>query len=162
MLALASLDSDDALDESKGQVAKIIQAVASDLARTAAEKQVAIGFTDHSEAVMRTHAVLLSVAVRNVVENAIHASPVGASVDISLTNESGRCHISVHDMGPGIPAEEIPRISARFYRGKGAKEGGSGLGLSIVAAALERLGGDISFQRHPEGGETVTLMIPVG
>tara|TARA_R110002033_G_scaffold7179_3_gene26808 strand:- start:1480 stop:2832 length:1353 start_codon:yes stop_codon:yes gene_type:complete len=162
LLALASLDSDDAFDEGEGQVAMTIQAVASDLARAAAEKQVVIKFTNYSERVMRTHTVLLSVAVRNVVENAIHASPTGASVDISLTDEGDRCHISVHDMGPGIPAEEIPRISARFYRGKGAKEGGSGLGLSIVAAALERLGGDINFQRCPKGGETVTLMIPVG
>ena len=162
LLALASLDSDDAFDEGEGQVAMTIQAVASDLARAAAEKQVVIKFTNYSESVVRTHTVLLSVAVRNVVENAIHASPGGASVEISLTREGDRCHISVQDMGPGIPVEEIPRISARFYRGKSAKEGGSGLGLSIVAAALERLGGDINFQRCPKGGETVTLMIPVG
>jgi two-component system sensor histidine kinase QseC len=135
----------------------VIDAVASDLARLATEKDVSILVEDNSDGAAHLDAGLLTAALRNVVENAIIASPPGGTVILRATMDAHRFLIAVLDQGPGISEIDRPRITDRFYRGKGAKEGGSGLGLSIVATAMERLGGRVNFQLRPDGGEIVSL-----
>lgn len=157
LLSLASLDRDDGKNDGVTNVKAVIDTVLSELARFAADKGVTILIEDKCNGAAQLNAGLLTVALRNVVENAIIASPPGGTVKIRAITDVDRCRIDVLDQGPGIPEVDRPRITDLFYRGKGAKEGGSGLGLSIVATAMERLGGRVNFQLRPDGGEIVSL-----
>ena len=68
--------------------------------------------------------------------------------------------LRVRDSGPGIPPEHLPLIFDRFYKADAARKaaGGSGLGLSIVRAIVERHGGSISA--HNEGGAVFDILLP--
>jgi two-component system sensor histidine kinase MprB len=70
--------------------------------------------------------------------------------------------VRVRDRGPGIPAEDLPRVFDRFYR-SAASRGlpGSGLGLAIVRRVAESHGGTATAAAPPDGGTEVTLRIPV-
>lgn len=97
--------------------------------------------------------LLLSLLVRNLLDNAIRYSPSGSVVDVTLEANS----LSVRDNGPGVSEEALARIGERFYRPPGQSETGSGLGLSIVQriAALHQM--QATFANHPEGSFHVTL-----
>lgn len=99
--------------------------------------------------------LLLSLLVRNLLDNAIRYSPSGSVVDVTLEANS----LSVRDNGPGVSEEALARIGERFYRPPGQSETGSGLGLSIVQriAALHQM--QATFANHPEGGFHVTLRL---
>lgn len=106
--------------------------------------------------------LLLAMALRNLVENAITASPPSCEVMVSATQapSGGGCTIRVRDYGLGIPAEELPCVSARFARGRQAAGTGSGLGLAIVALAMERLHGRLSLGPAEGGGLAADLHLP--
>jgi signal transduction histidine kinase len=70
----------------------------------------------------------------------------------------------VRDTGSGIPAEDLPYVFDRFYRGKQARariQDGSGLGLAISKALVELHGGQISAQSVPSGGTLITICLPI-
>ncbi|HEY1609325.1 MAG TPA: ATP-binding protein [Paraburkholderia sp.] len=74
----------------------------------------------------------LSILLANLVDNAIRYTPAGGTVDVVLRRADGRIAFDVRDTGPGIPADELPRVFDRFYRGSGTGTQGSGLGLAIA------------------------------
>jgi signal transduction histidine kinase len=90
-------------------------------------------------------------ALDNLVDNAIRYSPEGAQVRIDTERRDGSAVLLVSDTGPGIPPEERARVFERFYRGQtGRRAGpGSGLGLPIVAALVERWGGEVRILDGP-------------
>ena len=76
----------------------------------------------------------------------------------------GQAQIEVRDSGPGMPDEEARRVFERFYRADPARSrtsGGSGLGLSIVAAIVAAHGGTVSASSSPGEGMAVTVRIPL-
>jgi two-component system phosphate regulon sensor histidine kinase PhoR len=82
----------------------------------------------------------------NLLDNAIKYSPPGGMVSVWSEVHGTFVWTHVKDRGPGIPAEELPRVFERFYRTRGAlsgKERGSGLGLAIVKHIVQQLGGEI-------------------
>lgn len=89
----------------------------------------------------------LRLALRNLHENACgHSPPRGL---VRWVRAQGG--IAVEDEGPGIPPDEIPLVTQRFYRGRGTKVAGSGLGLAIVEAALAGSGGALAFAKPTSG-----------
>lgn len=90
----------------------------------------------------------LRLALRNLHENACGHSPPRGLVRWVLAGQGG---IAVEDEGPGIPPDEIPLVTQRFYRGRGTKVAGSGLGLAIVEAALAGSGGALAFAKPTSG-----------
>ncbi len=106
-----------------------------------------------------TNPFLLRAALRNVVENAIHASPVGGRVTVALQRQGTDIELVVRDHGQGIPPDLRDRASERFTRGQAGGPNGSGLGLSIVASAMERLGGEVIFDDSDGEGQIVRLRL---
>lgn len=90
----------------------------------------------------------LRLALRNLHENACGHSPPGGCVRWVRTGQGG---VAVEDEGPGIPPDEIPLVTQRFYRGRGTKVAGSGLGLAIVEAALAGSGGELVLAKPASG-----------
>lgn len=98
-----------------------------------------------------------SVALRNVLSNAIKFTPEGGQVHITVTQSATEGCVSVHDSGPGVPAEQLAQLSQRFFRGDHAKPG-AGLGLSIVARVMAIHQGQLRFEQ--EQGLKVSLVLP--
>jgi signal transduction histidine kinase len=89
----------------------------------------------------------LEQALQNLAANALRHTRGGTEIVLSsAVDENGRVHLQVRDNGPGIRAEHLPLIFNRFYKADSSRHGaaGSGLGLSIVKAIVERHGGAIT------------------
>jgi len=106
---------------------------------------------------------LIERALTNVIDNALAFSPPGTSVTIGLARGPGIQTVTVRDRGPGIDAEDLPRVFERFYRGDKSRnrEGhGTGLGLAIAKEIVDLHGGSIVAQNNPEGGASFVLSFP--
>ncbi len=107
--------------------------------------------------VVRTDADKLEIILRNLLNNAAQHTAAGG-VSVSWGAESGGFSIEVRDTGPGIPAEEIPLLFKRFY--KGSASSGTGVGLSIVRELLDILGGTVTVMSKPGEGAVFRVSIP--
>jgi signal transduction histidine kinase len=97
----------------------------------------------------------LEQALQNLASNALRHTPSGGRVTVSAEQGGSRTWLRVSDTGTGIPAAHLPHIFDRFYKADPSRsEVGSGLGLSIVKAIVERHGGRVSARSTP-GVETV-------
>jgi two-component system sensor histidine kinase BaeS len=110
-------------------------------------------------------AARLEQALQNIAFNAIRHTPSDGRVSLAASAVPDGVLITVHDTGPGIPAEHLPHVFDRFYKVDAARSGtpvpsGSGLGLSIVRAIIERHGGSVSARNAPEGGALFELHLP--
>ncbi|MBT1167106.1 sensor histidine kinase [Bifidobacterium simiarum] len=122
-----------------------------------------VDVNDEDAIVVRADAENLKTAVKNLVENAIHYSPEGTHVGVSVKRTNGSVQIRVVDQGIGIPAEAQNRIFERFYRVDPARSratGGTGLGLSITKHIVQEAGGTISVWSRPNEGSTFTIELP--
>ncbi|SEO16560.1 two-component system, OmpR family, sensor histidine kinase QseC [Paracoccus alcaliphilus] len=143
--------------------AKILADVADALGRLAGSRGVTLHLETGGAEWRSTQAALLAPALRNLLENAILASPAGATVEARLTRDEGSVRFSVLDRGPGIAETDRPHVTERFYRGAASPAGGgSGLGLSIVAAAVTAMGGELRLSRREGGGEQAEIILPGG
>ncbi|MET3662544.1 ATP-binding protein [Aquamicrobium ahrensii] len=105
-------------------------------------------------------AELFRLAARNLIENALHHSPEGGNVACGFSEAEGEVAIWIEDEGPGIPNEELARVTERFFRGRFRSAVGSGLGLSIVETALVRAGARLELRNRREGGLAAGIVIP--
>lgn len=107
---------------------------------------------------------MLSVAVHNLVANAVHYSPDGSRVGIGATvTDQGVVEIAVTDQGDGIAEVDRERIFERFYRvdpARSRRTGGTGLGLAIVKHIVQNHGGDIRLWSQLGSGSTFTIRLP--
>jgi signal transduction histidine kinase len=100
----------------------------------------------------------LVAALLNLISNSIDALENGGTVTVSTGEADGTAWIRVHDDGPGIPAELRDRIFEPFFTTKGAH--GTGLGLAMVHACVERHRGTIALESAPGDGTTFTVRLP--
>lgn len=115
-----------------------------------------VGAVGLDHALVRGDESALARAVENLVENALTHGPAGGRVTISLARDDGRALLTVRDEGPGPDPDDRDRLFERFWRGRGASgRPGSGLGLSIVSAIVDRHGGRIVVE-----GSAFTLELP--
>lgn len=103
----------------------------------------------------------LQRAVANIVDNALKYTPAGGKVTLKLGTDGDAAEIRVRDTGPGIAAEELPRIFDRFYRGDQSRsQRGNGLGLSLARALVEAHGGEIHARSAAGGGSEFVIVLP--
>ena len=94
----------------------------------------------------------------NLVSNALRYTPRDGRVTIGIASLASAVQINVADTGAGIPADELPRIFDRFYKGAGST--GSGLGLTIARRLVEAHGGTLLAESRLGAGTTMTLTLP--
>ncbi|ASL84522.1 MULTISPECIES: quorum sensing histidine kinase QseC [Serratia] len=99
--------------------------------------------------------LLLSLLLRNLLDNAVRYTPQGGVVTVTLSERS----LTVEDDGPGVTAEHLARLGERFYRPPGQEQTGSGLGLSIVQRIAGLHGLQISFANRSAGGFVARLAL---
>ncbi|MCC7366087.1 MAG: PAS domain-containing protein [Dehalococcoidia bacterium] len=135
---------------------------AADLLRPRAESAgVAIVLPDgHDLTVEGDRASLLRV-VSNLLDNAIKYSPPGAPVQVTARREGELAAIAVTDQGPGINAQDLPRVFERFYKGEASRAtSGTGLGLAIVKHIVRAHGGTAEVVSAEGEGATFTVRLP--
>jgi len=96
----------------------------------------------------------------NVFDNALKYSPRKKTISIKLTANGDEAVISVRDRGPGIPKDEIPKVTERYYRASNSVYG-TGIGLSLVDEIMRAHGGSIKIQSDLGHGTTVFLYLPI-
>jgi signal transduction histidine kinase len=152
-----------------------VVARAADLYREVAEaKGVALEVVPESgagagggpadEVVVLADRARLERVAANLVDNAVKYTPAGGRVEVAVARAAPWAVLSVRDTGKGIPADELPRVFDRLFRGDASRsERGLGLGLSLVRAIVEAHGGKVEVASEPGRGSTFTVRLaPAG
>ncbi|TML18967.1 MAG: HAMP domain-containing protein, partial [Actinobacteria bacterium] len=168
LLTLARLDAEQGRASAAGTVslAPLLEGVVRRLASEAERRRVTIA-VHPSQALslsVRCAEGLADLVFTNVLDNAVKFSPPGGQVVIDTAAEGAAVVVAVSDAGPGIPADEIPRVFERFYRGRVARANdsrGFGLGLAISRTVVENHGGQMSVESAVGRGATFRIRFPV-
>ena len=116
-----------------------------------------------SEIEIKADTKLVRSALSNIVFNAVLHNPQGADIVIDITQIETHTEVVISDNGVGIDADEIPRLTERFYRGDNSRNsntGGSGLGLAIVKHALTGCDATLAIKSTLGSGATFTCTFP--
>jgi signal transduction histidine kinase len=137
---------------------------AIDLYRDAADaKGVALSVSAAPDVVVMGDRTRLEQAAANLIDNAVKYTPTGGRVEVAVERDGTRGALRVSDTGPGIPANELPHIWERLFRGDRSRaERGLGLGLSLVKAIVEAHGGSVDVRSAPDQGSTFSVLLPRG
>jgi two-component system OmpR family sensor kinase len=105
---------------------------------------------------------LLFLALYNLLDNALKFTRAGDTVEVRAFDDGSWVVIEVADTGPGIPEDETPRVWDELYRSRGARGiPGSGLGLALVRAIVDRHGGRVTLRSRLGQGTVVRVRLPV-
>ncbi|MDP9458089.1 MAG: HAMP domain-containing histidine kinase [Actinomycetota bacterium] len=162
LLALARGDEGPPLKpETQDLGALTAEAVRS--ARAAAGGKVAVEYEPpgRGEVVAVCDRTRIGQALSVLLDNAIKYTPEGGEVRVEARTREEVAELEVSDTGAGIPAEQLPLVFERFYRGDSARtRGGAGLGLAIARQIAEAHGGSIEARSEPGKGSAFVLRIP--
>jgi two-component system sensor histidine kinase QseC len=147
LLAMAKLDSIQEAKQSSVNIGEVIEEVVDTLPASDRKAQVTMDPALKSTLVTANRELLL-VAIRNLHENAVRHMLEPGIVRWSLQRNAQALTVYVDDEGPGIPEEEIPLVTNRFFRGRNKSPLGSGLGLSIVDLAVHASGARLVLQNR--------------
>ncbi len=95
----------------------------------------------------------------NVLDNASKHGGSGKRIDAAIQRDDAHITITVRDYGPGIPADELPFVKQKFYKGS-SKARGSGIGLAVVDEIIRLHGGTFDIGNAEGGGCVVTITLP--
>jgi two-component system, OmpR family, sensor kinase len=105
---------------------------------------------------------LLFLAVYNLLDNTLKFTRAGDTIEVRAFEDGAHIVIEVADTGPGIPESEAPHVWEELYRAESARGiPGSGLGLALVRAIVERHGGQVTLRSRAGQGTVVALRLPV-
>ena len=134
----------------------------------AADKGVSVELLPLEDSPFTGDADLLGRVLLNLLDNAIKHSPRGGTVSLSLSHTPTEYHISVADVGPGIPLEAQAQVFERFFRVDKARSrsdaeatAGAGLGLAIGRWIAEAHGGRLELVRSDSAGTEFRLALPI-
>ncbi len=112
---------------------------------------------------VRITEVRLEQVFRALLDNARKYTRAGDAISVAVARRGDAVQIVIQDSGEGIPAEDLPHVTERFYRADKARsrqEGGIGLGLAICREIVERFHGQMIIQSPGEGGTRVEVTLP--
>jgi signal transduction histidine kinase len=152
------------LDMREGDLRDPVQATVQALSEVAVARGVSLDSEVPGEPVeLRFDRERIIQLLTNLVGNALKFTPRGGSVSVTVGETAEQVTIEVGDTGPGIPAEELPHVFERFYRGTNtgeARASGSGLGLAIVRSIVEMHGGEIEVASVIGEGTEFRITLP--
>jgi two-component system, OmpR family, sensor kinase len=170
LLLLARLDQQRPLSRRPVDLLTLAGDAVHDTAAVQPERVVKLQILPGSDApVVIGDEARLRQVLGNLVSNALHYTPIEAPITLSVgtrATSAGQPEaiLEVSDSGPGLTSEQKARVFERFYRADSARTrvtGGSGLGLSIVAALVAAHEGKVTVTDTPGGGATFTVHLPL-
>jgi two-component system OmpR family sensor kinase len=163
LLLLARLDQHRPLEHETVDVRALAADATSDLQAIEPERPVELHTPDNRPTIVRGDERRLRQVLANLLNNARMHTPAGTPVAVTVERTGETVRIVVADEGPGIAAADQRRIFERFYRtdrSRSRERGGSGLGLSIVAAVVAAHGGTVRVESEPGSGTAFTVDVP--
>lgn len=157
-------DSDPLSVAEEVSVNDMVQVAVDQCLTIAQARKIELNYAHFAEVSVLGDGEQITMAIHNLIENAINYSPESTTVTISASEEDGIIQISVTDQGIGIPEADQARIFERFYRvdpARSRETGGTGLGLSIVKHVAINHGGDVKVWSVPNVGSTFALRLPI-
>lgn len=145
-------------------LAETLRDVVAILQKQADVKNITLQQTFDEELIILGDEEKLKQIFINIIENAIRYSDANTAIYLTAIAKQKDAVISIQDSGIGIPQEDLPRITERFYRVNKARsraDGGSGLGLSIVDQLVKIHHGQLTIQSELKKGTCVTVTIPL-
>lgn len=144
-------------------VDELFERVSERHAKTAQDKQVAIVIEPHDEDLRLVgDPMRIEQALQNLAANALKHTPPGGVIRLGARRDADRVTLAVSDSGIGIPAEHLPHVFDRFYKAdRSRSQSGSGLGLSIVKAIIERHGGTVRARSTPNVETVFEVSLPL-
>ncbi len=161
LLATSAADMFSSGPRSELDLAVECHLVLKDLQGFAAENQAEFIFQGPQGTLIKGHRLPLSLALRNLLVNAVQHSPQPVQVQITLIPGGSRQNITIQDNGPGIAPRLQDKVFECFYSGKEKNHSpGSGLGLYLVRRNMGILGGEVTLESTPGQGCKFTLSLP--
>ncbi|MEH2514062.1 two-component system sensor histidine kinase QseC [Nitrobacteraceae bacterium AZCC 1564] len=162
LLTVAKLDATHEAEHSTSvNVGTVLDEIAGSLPASDTGVQVVID-PSLRRTFVNTNREFLTLAIRNLHENAIHHMPDAGAVRWSTETTGDELTVFVEDEGPGIPDDEIAFATNRFFRGRHKSTIGSGLGLSIVELALKASGARLTLRnRTDRSGLRAQIIWPI-
>jgi len=145
---------------------ELVESIASSLKQLAQKKKVKLVLKiskTKGAKIIRADIEKLTLAIKNIIENAVFYTDSGGSVDISLVRKKGNVELSVKDTGIGIPKDQQERVFSKFFRADNAvrkETEGTGLGLFIAKNVVDSHRGSICFASEEGKGTTFTISLP--
>lgn len=137
LLTLARLESADTAHFQTCPLRTLAVEVIATLAPQALDAGIQLELLEGEEIRVQGLPALLQVMLRNLLDNAVRYNLAGTMVQVAIAYQDGKPCLRISDNGMGLPAEELAKITQRFYRPLGTSASGSGLGLSIVQRIAE-------------------------
>ena len=164
MLALARADAGHQVPVEELYLNDLVEDCCRAAQALAAPKQIRLTYEGSPDISFRGNEEILKRMAVNLLDNAIHYTPLGGTVSVKLTSDSTWAYLTVTDTGIGIPPACVNRVFDRFYRVDEARsraDGGSGLGLSIVKLAAESHHGSVELTSELGRGSTFRVSLPL-
>ncbi|MFN7723788.1 MAG: ATP-binding protein [Rubrivivax sp.] len=159
LLLLARLEAAAPGPDNVVELGALVRRVVADLAPAALARGQVLDIEAEAVCPVLGDDSLLTVLVRNLVDNAARYSPDGATLRVHLLPlAGGRVQLRVEDSGPGLPEAALQRLGERFFRALGNDAPGSGLGWSIVRRVAAVLGAGLQVQRSAALGGLCVLV----
>ena len=146
-------------------LSKIIENVIATFQDEAAAKNISLEWQGSTSPLkLDGDGVKLSIALSNLVKNALQFTESGGHVTVNVQEDSGYYKVTVTDDGIGIPTRDLPRVFERFFQVEThltRRYGGMGLGLAVAKAMIELHGGRIWAESEEGKGTTFTFLLPI-
>lgn len=165
LLSLVKLDKTSGeLNIETININELLEQILRRIKPIAAERNIELVFESYRPVLAEVDEVKLSLAVNNLIENAVKYNFDDGWVRVSLNADHKFFYIKVSDSGVGIPEDEQENVFERFYRvdkARSRETGGTGLGLSITRNAILMHRGAIKIYSKEKEGTTFTVRIPL-
>ena len=162
LLLLAELGESAVRNQEVVDLSAIVRAHSDDFATLHPDREVAIEIQDNLEVLALKE--YLSRFIQNALGNIARHTPGDAPVRVTVTRIGRSIHMAIEDGGPGLPQgayRDKLRTLNRFDKSRSRENGGSGLGLSIMAAVVEKIGGEFYLRPSELGGLAVIVTLPL-
>lgn len=165
LLDLAQLEDDSyPMRDEPLPFAQLISDVVERFALTAGQKGIKLKQHLDEDIIVNGDSDRLEQVVSNLLDNGIRYTPNEKSIDITLRKEDSYAVLAIHDAGPGISKEDLPKVVDRFYRvdkARSRKEGGTGLGLAIVNQIVRKHHGELTIKSEEGDGTIIAVKLPL-
>ena len=165
LLSMVKMERENAvMNVSQVNINELVESILKRLRPIAKKREIEVVFESFHPIVAEVDETKLSLALNNLVENAIKYNNDNGWVKVSLNADHKFFFVKVMDGGVGIPEDAIPHIFDRFYRvdkARSRETGGTGLGLAITMKVVQLHGGWIKVESKKGEGSTFLVRIPL-
>lgn len=153
LLLLARMDAGTlSLEQEDVDVFTVLTLAADNLQEMFSETGIRVDIPESGELTIRADIEWTMEAIMNILKNCMEHTPAGGTVYCAYEQNPLYTLIWIWDTGSGFAKEDIPHLFERFYRGKGAKGDGVGIGLALSKEIIERQNGTIMARNLASGG----------